>query len=113
MAVDHDPPGFDDARFDPREHLESADRSADEALSRLASALDQLTSAEESARRAAAEHPELAERLLSAVGAMRRDVAELANAAYTMKDFTESQLYLLDTLDEAGRAAGWPPGASG
>ncbi len=99
--------GFRDG-FDPRRHLVDADSCADEALDKLAEALDLLNSAEGSARDAAAESPREATELLAAVSTMKGELAALATAAYSMKDFTDSQLYLLDTLEEVGRHVGWP-----
>jgi hypothetical protein len=101
--------GFRDG-FDARRHLVDAESSADEALDRLAEALDLLNTAEASAREAADESPREATELLAAVSTMKGELAALATAAYSMKDFTDSQLYLLDTLEEVGRDVGWPGG---
>jgi predicted ribosome quality control (RQC) complex YloA/Tae2 family protein len=100
--------GFGDG-FDARRHLLDAESCADEALEKLAEALDLLNTAEESAKEAAEESPREATELLAAVSTMKGELAALATAAYSMKDFTDSQLYLLDTLEEVGRDVGWPP----
>lgn len=99
--------GFEDG-VDPRRYLVDAESCANEALTKLAEALDLLNSAEASAREAADESPREATELLAAVSSMKGELAALATAAYSMKDFTDSQLYLLDTLEEVGRDVGWP-----
>lgn len=107
MAGPGEVAGFPDG-VDPRRYLVQAEECADQGLTGVADALDSLHQAEEKARRAEPENPELAARLLEVIVLMRTEVGHLARAFYLVKDFTESQLYLWDTLEDTALDVGWP-----